>query len=144
MSDGPIQASAVAFGDRAVIIRGPSGSGKSALALQLVALGADLIADDGVLLSGHGETLRVAAPDAIKGMIEARQIGLLRLPYMASARPVLVVDMGLQADNRLPPVRNTVINSLRLPLIAGRNAPNLSSVIAAWIGREGELMDPDD
>lgn len=139
-----LHASAVAFGDRAVVITGPSGSGKSALALQLIALGADLIADDGLLLQGEGDALRISAPDAIKGMIEARQIGLLRLPYMTSARPVLVVDMGLAATNRLPPTRNTVINSLRLPLIAGQNTPNLASVIAAWIGRDGSLMDPDD
>ena len=57
MSDRPLHASAVAIEGRAVLITGPSGSGKSGLALDIIALGARLVADDGVILRREGERL---------------------------------------------------------------------------------------
>jgi hypothetical protein len=46
-----MHASAVAFGDRAVAFTGPSRSGKSSVAAQLVLGGADLLADDVIALT---------------------------------------------------------------------------------------------
>lgn len=102
-----LHASAVAAEGGALLILGPSGAGKSALALDLVALGAGLIADDLVALLCAGEEVVAAhpAPGATEALIEARGIGILRLPA-AAARPVrLVVDLGRVESERLPPRR---------------------------------------
>lgn len=135
----------MAFSGRGVILTGASGSGKSSTALQLIALGAELVGDDQLLLQGDGDELRVAAPAPLRGLIEARFIGILRLPHIVSAKPVLVVDLDATCDQRLPQRRNTVINSLRLPLIAGKNVPNLVYAVAAWIGSTGDadMLDPE-
>ena len=56
---------------------GPSGAGKSALALQLLALGAELVADDRTDIIRQGDHLIADVPQAIAGMIEARGMGIL-------------------------------------------------------------------
>ncbi len=67
-----LHATAVAWRGRAVLILGRSGSGKSALALQLMALGCTLVADDGVELAVQEGALVARPPEKIRGMIEAR------------------------------------------------------------------------
>lgn len=56
-----LHASCVALDGRGLLILGPSGSGKSALALELMALGADLVADDRTEIEGQGPDLVAAA-----------------------------------------------------------------------------------
>ncbi len=97
-----IHASLVASGDRGLLITGRSGSGKSALALQLIAMGADLVADDRVHLSDDGQCLCGAAPDTIKGQIEARHIGILTLPARDKVPVSAVVDLDEAETERLP------------------------------------------
>ena len=78
--EGPVivHASCVAWKGRGLLIGGPVGSGKSSLALQLMAFGADLIADDRTALSADRDGPPVAAPVApIAGLIEARGVGIL-------------------------------------------------------------------
>jgi serine kinase of HPr protein (carbohydrate metabolism regulator) len=91
----------LALGEKAVLIRGPSGSGKSDLALRCIAaaplpessLRAELVADDQVrLILGNGAIL-AAAPPAIAGKIEVRGLGILTFPHRLSARLALVVDL---------------------------------------------------
>ncbi|MFZ9950137.1 MAG: HPr kinase/phosphorylase, partial [Gemmobacter sp.] len=60
-----LHASCVAFAGRGVLILGPSGSGKSGLALGLIALGAGLVADDAVLIAPEGEGVRAARPPGL-------------------------------------------------------------------------------
>lgn len=149
MSAGPnpdvIHASAVSINGRGVIIQGQSGTGKSALALQLIALGAVLIADDQVVLAGENADLRLSAPKPLQGLIEARYIGILRLDFTTKIKPALVVDLDVSTDARLPPLRHTVINSLRLPLIVGEFVPNLAFAITAWLAdsHADGLIDPE-
>jgi len=52
-----LHATAVAFDQKAVVITGPSGAGKSSLALQMMAFGADLVADDQVILTSNQHRL---------------------------------------------------------------------------------------
>jgi len=63
-----------------VLLRGPSGSGKSDLALRLIDDGARLIADDQTHLAKKGHALIATPPPAIAGMIEVRGIGVVKLP----------------------------------------------------------------
>jgi HPr kinase/phosphorylase len=86
-----------------VLLRGPSGSGKSDLALRLIDGGARLVADDRVDLTTEGATLVARAPATIHGMLEVRGVGLVRLPALDSARIAMVVDLvDDEAVDRLP------------------------------------------
>jgi HPr kinase/phosphorylase len=117
VADQPLHASAVAIDGRAVLITGPSGSGKSGLALHLIALGARLVADDGVILRREGERLLARAPQAIRGLIEVRFVGLLKAEPLDEVPVALVVDLGTTESERLPPWRTTTIEGVALPLL---------------------------
>jgi len=96
-------ASAVAFGpERGILILGRSGAGKSRLALALIDVGAQLVADDQVLLTAQDGALYARAPRSIAGMIEVRGLGLLTMAYRRLARLVLAIDLDLPPARRLP------------------------------------------
>ena len=102
---------------RGVIILGPSGSGKSALALRLMALGAVLVADDRSRITRREGALYASAPKAIRGVIEARGVGLLKAEVLAQARIVLAVDLARQERARLPEHRVWQILGIEMPLL---------------------------
>ena len=81
-----LHASCVAISGRGVLIIGPSGSGKSALALQLMAFGASLVADDQTELTVQGGTLIARCPPTMSGLIEARGLGILRAQVVHGMR----------------------------------------------------------
>ena len=93
--DGTIHASAVAIGERGVVIRGRSGSGKSALVLSLLMLSpqATLVADDRVLISAQGGRLLAAAPKTLAGKLEIRGLGIVQRPYVSPVAVALLVDL---------------------------------------------------
>jgi len=76
-----------------VLLRGPSGSGKSDLALRLIDQGAVLVADDRVLLRREGEKLLADPPEILAGLLEVRGLGILKFPYRAPASIGLVIDL---------------------------------------------------
>lgn len=76
-----------------VLLFGEPGAGKSDVALRLIDNGATLVADDQVdLMFGEGG-LWGAAPAKIAGLIEARGIGLLRLPFEPRVKVALAVTL---------------------------------------------------
>lgn len=95
-------ASCVAVGARGLLIVGPSGSGKSSLALQMIALGAHLVADDRCLISEVGGALSVSRPPGLPNAIEARGLGLLSQPCQHEAHLTAVLDMTRPAQTRMP------------------------------------------
>lgn len=98
-----IHATCVAIDGCGVLIRGPSGSGKSDLALRLIDQGAQLVADDRVDLNMIDGKLHASAPARLRGLIEARGVGIMRIEALAKARLYLVVDLVAQSDvERLP------------------------------------------
>jgi HPr kinase/phosphorylase len=102
VSGAIVHASTVAFGPfGGVLIEGASGSGKSALALALVAEGADLVADDRTVIFAQGAALYARAPAAIAGLVEVRGLGLIRQAARRLARVRLVLTLGAAAP-RLP------------------------------------------
>ncbi|MEO1314022.1 MAG: HPr kinase/phosphatase C-terminal domain-containing protein, partial [Pseudomonadota bacterium] len=146
-TDAPtLHASCVAMGERAALITGASGSGKSTLALRLIGQGAMLVADDQVHLRRIDQTLHGTPPAATAGLLEVRGLGLLQLNYQVWAQIVLVIDLDLPPDvPRLPQLRKTSITDVCLPLIPGKNRPNLDAVTLASLrhGRHPLFLDPD-
>lgn len=103
-----VHASAVLVGPRAVLIRGPSGSGKSRLALELIEAAGNgslrftrLVGDDRVHLEVVGGRLVVRPAEQLAGLIEVRGLGILRVAYEPSAVAGMVVDLD-DAPERLP------------------------------------------
>lgn len=100
-----------------MLITGPAGSGKSSLALDLMALGAQLIADDRTIVRVSGGALIARCPPEIRGRIEARGIGLLRADPCAEAPVALMVDLSRQETDRLPPWRVATLLGISLPVV---------------------------
>lgn len=93
-----------------LLLRGPSGSGKSDLAVRLIDQGATLVGDDYCRLEVRGGRLFAACAPTLAGLLEVRGLGLVRLPHATEAPVTLVADLlppTAQAD-RLPPVGRMV------------------------------------
>ncbi len=132
-----LHASAVAFGSFGILITGPSGSGKSGLAMRLMSLGAGLIGDDRIAVEARdGAVWAACASPAIAGRIEARGIGILAVETIGPRPLRLVVDLGAAADARMPQARQCDVAGLHLPLINGHKVPNLDHALTL-IGRGG-------
>ncbi|HUR97115.1 MAG TPA: hypothetical protein VMZ26_03495 [Pyrinomonadaceae bacterium] len=65
--------------DTGVLILGESGIGKSECALELIARGHQVIADDSVEVFAVGETLEGRAPEVTRHLIEIRGLGIINL-----------------------------------------------------------------
>jgi serine kinase of HPr protein (carbohydrate metabolism regulator) len=65
---------------RGALVEGPSGVGKSDLALRALDQGFVLVADDRTLVFVSGGELYGRAPDALAGLVEARGLGVLPQP----------------------------------------------------------------
>ncbi|MCG7522073.1 HPr kinase/phosphorylase [Ruegeria sp. Ofav3-42] len=124
-----IHASCVAVEGRGVLIVGSSGTGKSSLALQMIALGADLVADDRVeLRDGEDQVMADAAPN-IRGMIEARGVGLLRASSIGPVSVSYVVDMDQPEPERLPEPVSVRVLRQTVPLLRACGVPNLAAAL---------------
>ncbi len=98
-----VHGTTVAFDGAGVLLRGPSGSGKSDLALRLIELGWRLVADDRTRLDVEGGRLVASAPPALHGLLEVRGVGILPVASLARAPLGLVIDLvGREAEPRLP------------------------------------------
>jgi len=98
-----IHATCVAQDSNGILIRGPSGSGKSDLALRLIDGGCRLVADDRVDLSSRSGGLIAQPPKALAGLLEVRRLGIVRLPALPDAVVCLVVDLDEEVNaERLP------------------------------------------
>lgn len=113
-----IHATCVALNGRGVMLCGPSGSGKSDLALRLIDGGAQLVADDRVCLSAGGGRLTAHAPEALRGLLEVRGLGPLRLPAATAADVALVVELCPgQPIERLPDPATARFSGVALPCL---------------------------
>lgn len=112
-----IHATCVAVQGRALLIQGASGSGKSGLALQLLAMGAGLVADDRVALRDTGSAILAEAPATIRGLIEARGLGLLRAEPQSPCAVAYLLDLDRVETARLPPPRSTRLMGQSVPLL---------------------------
>jgi HPr kinase/phosphorylase len=136
-----VHASAVRVGSRAVLIRGPSGSGKSRLAFDLILGGrsgqiepAVLVGDDRVHLDTAAGQLLVRPAAELAGLIEIRGLGIRRCEFVEQAMVGLVVDLAAADSERLPPPEalTTCISGVSIPRIpVGIRYSALPLVVAA-------------
>jgi HPr kinase/phosphorylase len=144
-----VHASAVLAGPRAILIRGPAGSGKSRLALALVQAAecgligfARLVGDDRIALeAAHGRLLARPA-QALAGLIEVRGLGIRRLENEPVAVVGLVVDLAVPEAERLPGAtdRETTIEGIKIPRMAlGPASDPLPAVLARLLTAGAEV-----
>ncbi|WP_171236146.1 HPr kinase/phosphorylase [Ruegeria sp. HKCCA6837] len=124
-----VHASCVSVEQRGVLIIGASGAGKSELALQLMAYGADLVADDRVILQMHDEQIVASAVPHIRNLIEARYIGLLRAEAKEPVPIDYVVDLDQSEPQRLPEQFTVQVLRQTVPLLRGAGVPNLAAAL---------------
>ncbi|MFG1478543.1 HPr kinase/phosphatase C-terminal domain-containing protein [Xanthobacter sp. V4C-4] len=144
MGEPSIHASCVAIGGRGVLIRGASGAGKSTLALRLildaprVLAPAELVADDRVLLRVEAGALVARPVPALAGLVEARGLGLRRLPYRDRVSLAVVVDLGAPDATRLPPeqAQTVRISGCALPRIAPEHLESAALLVAVALASE--------
>jgi len=134
-----IHATAVITGDRGILIRGPSGSGKSRLALDLILAGQArqipptlLVGDDRVRLTVNGANLIVTGVPELAGKIEIRGLGIRSIGFALQAPVAVVVDLDAADAERLPTPQalKTTVSGLEIPRIpVGRGYAALPQVL---------------
>ena len=128
-----IHATTVSIGGLAVVITGKSGSGKSSLALQLLALGARLIADDQTQIEAFGNGIWASRPTTLPSKIEARGIGLLNADMAETGKVALVVDLDDTETERLPPPKTTEIHGEKITIWRKVPAPHFPAAIFVYL-----------
>ena len=137
-----IHASAVLVGARAVLIQGPAGSGKSRLALALIAAGrqglipfARLVADDRAHVEAAHGRLLVRPAEALAGLIEVRGLGIRRVAFEQLAAVGILVELGAKDAERLPAPNRTqaVVAGIALPRLAVAAGADALPLVLAYL-----------
>ena len=129
-----------------VLLRGPSGSGKSDLALRLLNrndLDVLLVADDQVYLDRRGDDLWAVAPEEITNLMEVRGVGLVAVDHVAEARLRLVLDLcSSESIPRVPQEICCNIDGVMLPLYpcAPLEASAPEKVVLLSRSLDGDIM----
>jgi len=118
LSSETVHASTVAIGGRAVLITGPSGSGKSDLALRLLDRGFVLVSDDQTIVSRDGDRLLASAPATIAGKLEVRGIGIVEVETVQDVQVALAVELRGDFERMPQDSRERPLLGLSLPLIS--------------------------
>ncbi|ESQ78541.1 HPr kinase/phosphorylase [Asticcacaulis sp. YBE204] len=116
-----------------VLIMGPSGVGKSDLALRALEAGFSLISDDYSVLWASGDHIFASAPDTIAGRIEVRGIGITTRPRRPLTRISLCVQCQNSPPERMPADELTPVLGYDLPTL--RLNPREASTVAKLLTR---------
>ena len=126
LSSETVHASTVALEGRAVLISGPSGSGKSDLALRLLDRGFSLVSDDQTLVRRERDRLVASPPPNIAGKLEIRGIG--------------IVDMDNLTDVPVAPIPATTTSTMRAAIRPYSIAVAPRSSLASRTGRVSQAL----
>jgi len=117
LSAETLHASTVARDGRAVLISGPSGSGKSDLSLRLLDRGFVLVSDDQTIVKKDGARLLATAPPAIAGKLEVRGIGIVEMERAENVPVALIVELTSEIQRLPDDSRERLILGISVPLI---------------------------
>lgn len=114
-----LHATCVSIAGKGLLLLGESGSGKSDMALRLIHDGATLIGDDQIVITKRDDHLLASPAPNIHGMIEARGIGILHLPFVRDIPLKLAVELvTCDKVERMPPVKFWGCLGLQLSLLS--------------------------
>ena len=138
LSSETIHASTVSTDGRAVLISGPSGSGKSDLALRLLDRGFTLVSDDQTIVRREGDRLVSSAPPTIKGKLEIRGIGIVDMDTVADVPVALSVELTSEIVRLPDDRRERPVLGVNLPLISvDAQTASAASKVALALDRLG-------
>ena len=138
LSSETLHATSVALDGRAVLISGPSGSGKSDLALRLLDRGFQLVSDDRTMVRRDGERLIASAPPNIAGKLEVRGIGIVEVAHVEDVPVALMVALSREIQRMPDDGRSEHVLGLAVPLVAIDPAPaSAASKVALALDRLG-------
>jgi serine kinase of HPr protein (carbohydrate metabolism regulator) len=132
-----VHASTVALDKRAVLITGPSGSGKSDLTLRMLDRGFSLVSDDQTIVRRERDRLIATAPAAIAGKLEIRGLGIVEVDALNDVPVALLVELTSEIQ-RMPDSRQRPVLGVPLPLVSiDATTASAASKVALALDRLG-------
>ena len=138
LSAETLHASTVAKNGCAVLITGPSGSGKSDLALRLLDRGFTLVSDDQTIVRKDGERLVASAPPTIAGKLEVRGLGIVEVERAHDVPVALIIELTSDIQRLPDDSRERPILGVSLPFVTlDAMAASAPSKVALALDRMG-------